>query len=83
VEFICVILKMQIALINLERHRFTNMTDVNFMIRYEILFSENENWHFMYNFLNDSVICENFEYDLKTPYGIVRFISSVPKLVLV
>jgi len=53
------------------------------MMRYDILFSENGNWHFMYNFLNDSIICEYFDYDLKTPYGIVKFISSVPELVLV
>jgi hypothetical protein len=40
------------------------------MMRNEILFSENENLHFMYNFLNDSVICKHFDYDLKTPYGV-------------
>jgi hypothetical protein len=62
---------MQIALINLERHWFTYVTDENFIMRYEILFSENGNWHFMYNFLNDLIICEHFEYDLKTLYGIV------------
>jgi hypothetical protein len=33
--------------------------------------------------MNDSVICEHFDYDLKTPCGIVRFISLVSKLVLV
>jgi hypothetical protein len=26
---------------------------------------------------------EHFDYDLKTPCGIVRFISSVPKLIIV
>jgi len=46
-------------------------------------FSENRNLHFMYNCLNDLVICQDFDYDLKTPYDIVRFISSVLKLVLV
>jgi uncharacterized protein YegP (UPF0339 family) len=59
------------------------MTYENFMMRYDILSSENGNWHFVYNFLNDSVICEHFDYDSKNPYGIVRFISSVSKLVLV
>jgi hypothetical protein len=52
-------------------------------MRYDILFSKNGNWHFMYNFLNDSVTYEHFDYDLKTPYGIVRFISSVQKLIIV
>jgi hypothetical protein len=74
---------MRIALIDLERHWVINVTKENLMMRYDILFSKNGNWHFMYNFLNDSIICEHFDYDLKTLYGIVRFISLVPKLVLV
>jgi hypothetical protein len=44
---------MRIALIDLERHWVTNVAKENLMMRYDILFSENGNWHFMYNFLND------------------------------
>jgi hypothetical protein len=60
-----------------------NVTGNNFMMRYHILFSKNEYWHFMYNFLSDSVICDHINYDLKTLYDIVRFISLVPKLIFV
>jgi hypothetical protein len=52
---------MQMTLINLGRHWLINVTDVNFMMRFEILFLENENWHFLYDFLNYSVICEHFD----------------------
>jgi hypothetical protein len=52
---------MQIALIDLESHWVTNVTDENFMMRSDILFSEKGNLHFMYNCLNDSFICEHFD----------------------
>jgi hypothetical protein len=65
--------KCEFELIDLEKHWVTNVIDGNFMIRHDILFSENENWHFMYNFRNDSAICKHFDYDLKTPYDIVNF----------
>jgi hypothetical protein len=38
---------MQIALIDRERHWFTNVKGENFMIRNEILFSKKGNWPFM------------------------------------
>jgi hypothetical protein len=68
---------MQIALIDLERHWVTNVTEENFMMRYDIVFLESGNWDLMYNFLNDSVICEHFDYDLKSPYDTVRFIIKL------
>jgi hypothetical protein len=46
---------MRIALIDLERHWVSKVIYENFMMRYDNVFSESENWHLMYNFLNDSV----------------------------
>jgi hypothetical protein len=47
---------MQIASIDLERHWFTIVIDENFIMRNEILFSANGNWHFMYNFLSTLIM---------------------------